>query len=200
MATPIPVNRAELTLAEIVRETGGRVIAPAGAGAVAYGVSTDTRVLEPGQAFVAIQGETFDGHESLADARAKGATIAIVERDVAGAEGLVLVRVPSAITALGALGRYWARRWRALGGLRSVVAITGSAGKTTTRVAITALLETIAPRGVHATSGNLNNLIGVPMTLLGLLPAHRLAVIELGANRPGEIAALTAITSPTQVS
>src|SRR5262249_26248404 len=124
------------------------------------------------------------------------AVVAIVDSDVVAPPGLALVRVGATMPALGAIARFVARRWRALGGVRRIVAITGSAGKTTTRVAVAALLEAFAPGAVHATIGNLNNLIGAPMTLLGLDPAHRFAVVEIGTNRPGEIAALAAIVEP----
>ncbi len=85
---------------------------------------------------------------------------------------------------------------RALGGIRRLVAITGSAGKTTTRVATQALLSRLHPGEVHATKGNLNNLVGAPMVLFGLLPQHRYGVIEIGTNRPGEIEKLAAMVEP----
>ncbi len=194
MGTPIPHNRAAFTLDEIVGATGGEVLSAGALGAgTAVGVSTDTRVLERGAAFVALRGASFDGHAMLETAAAAGAAVAIVERDADAPQDLAIVRVSSTLAALGALARAHARRWRALGGERRIVAITGSAGKTTTRVAVAALLERLRPHAVHATYGNLNNLVGAPMVVLGLEPAHRLAVVEIGSNRPGEIAELASI-------
>src|SRR6185436_17634200 len=132
------------------------------------GISTDTRAIGADAAFVAIKGSSFDGHEHLEAAQRAGARAAIVERDVEAPPGLAIVRVASTVAALGSLARAHTRRWRATGGARTVIGITGSAGKTTTRVAITALLERLRPGEIHATQGNLNNLIGAPMILLGL--------------------------------
>ncbi len=196
MGTPIPHNRARFDLDEIARVTGGSVVARAAGPTSIEGVSTDTRVLERGALFVPLAGERFDGHAHLAAAASAGARAALCEKDVAVPEGLAVVRVASTLAALGALARAHARRWRALGGRRAIAAITGSAGKTTTRVALAALLERMCPGEVHATYGNLNNLVGAPMVLLGLGEAHRLAVIELGTNAPGEIAALAAVAEP----
>jgi UDP-N-acetylmuramoyl-tripeptide--D-alanyl-D-alanine ligase len=194
MGTPIPANHAAFTLDEILRVTGGALVA-GGAGGVSA-VSTDTRAITPGAAFVALRGEVHDGHAHLAAAASAGAAIAIVERDVPAPPGLAVVRVPSTLTALGDLARAHARRWRAGGGGRLVVAITGSAGKTTTRVAAAALLERLFPGEVHGAKGNLNNRVGVPMVIFGLEAAHRVAVLEMGMNQPGEIAELCRIAEP----
>ncbi|HZF54344.1 MAG TPA: UDP-N-acetylmuramoyl-tripeptide--D-alanyl-D-alanine ligase [Polyangiaceae bacterium] len=197
MATPIPKNHASFTIPEILEATGGSVLTGEGSGVeVVTGVSTDTRALDPGAAFVAIRGATFDGHDHLKAAQAAGTAVAIVDQDVLPPAGLVTIRVGSTVEALGLLARAHVRRWRALGGERRVIAITGSAGKTTTRVALTALLERLRPSEVHATQGNLNNLIGAPMILLGLLPEHRYAVVEVATNTRGEIEALAAIAEP----
>lgn len=196
MATPIPKNRAAFTVGEILAATAGALVVPPAGGQGTAGVSTDTRSVEKGELFVALRGATHDAHDRLADAAARGASLAIVERDISAPPGLGIVRVPSSERALGQLARCHARRWRALEGRRLVVGITGSAGKTTTRVAIAALLEAIAPGEVLATRGNLNNLVGVPMTLFGLEPKHRYAVVEMGTNRPGEIGALAEIAEP----
>src|SRR5262249_40225502 len=120
----------------------------------------------------------------------------LVERDVPAPHGLAVVRVESTLDALGALAAMHVRRWRGSGGTRTIVAITGSAGKTTTRVALAALAHRVWPGKVHATYGNLNNRIGAPMVALGLESEHRLAVLELGTNQPGEIAALAAMVEP----
>jgi UDP-N-acetylmuramoyl-tripeptide--D-alanyl-D-alanine ligase len=194
MATPIPSNDAAFTLDELARATGGAVANAAGVGGVAS-VSTDSRDVRRGGLFVALRGESFDGHAHVAAAAAKGARAVIVERDVEVPEGVAVVRVASTLEALGALARHHARRWRA-SGLRRTVGVTGSAGKTTTRVAITALADAVWPGRVLATRGNLNNRVGLPMTMLTLEERHDVAVLELGMNQPGEIATLAAIAEP----
>jgi UDP-N-acetylmuramoyl-tripeptide--D-alanyl-D-alanine ligase len=194
MATPIPPNRAAFTLAELLRETGGE-LAASGATAVSA-ISTDTRAIAAGACFVALRGEVHDGHAHLAAAAAAGAAAAVVEREVTPPAGLAVIRVRSTLIALGDLARAHARRWRAGGAGRAVIGITGSAGKTTTRVAAAALAEQIFPGAVHGTQGNLNNRIGVPMVIFGLEPRHRLAVVEMGMNQPGEIAELSRIAEP----
>jgi UDP-N-acetylmuramoyl-tripeptide--D-alanyl-D-alanine ligase len=194
MGTPIPKNQASFTVAEILAATSGELV-QAGADAV-VGVSTDTRAIDPGACFVALRGEVHDGHAHLAAAAQRGAALALVERDVAQPAGMAVVRVRDTLTALGDLGRAHARRWRALGGRRVTIGITGSAGKTTTRVAIAALLEQLFPGAVHGGRGNLNNRVGVPMVVLGLSEAQRYAVLEMGMNQPGEIAELCRIAEP----
>ncbi|MFT3771160.1 MAG: UDP-N-acetylmuramoyl-tripeptide--D-alanyl-D-alanine ligase [Minicystis sp.] len=194
MATPIPQNQAAFTLAEILAATGGALVHGdvEGVGAV----STDTRAITDGACFVALRGEVHDGHAHLAAARGKGATLAIVDRAVEAPEGLAVVRVRDTLVALGDLALAHTRRWRENGGRRVVVGITGSAGKTTTRVAVSALLERLFPGEVHGTAGNLNNRVGVPMVLFGLKPEHHVAVVEMGMNLPGEIAELCRIAEP----
>lgn len=191
MATPIPRNQAHFSVAEILTLTGGAVVQGAGVDRVTN-VSTDTRVLDPGGAFVAIGG----GHDHLATAMDRGACVAIVEREAKIPEGLLVIRVASTVAALGDLARAFTRSWRASGADKRVVAITGSAGKTTTRVATQALLDRLFPGEVHASSGNLNNRVGLPMVLFGLAPSYRIALVEIGTNRPGEIAELTRIAEP----
>lgn len=195
MATPIPANQAHFTRDEILRATGGQLITGESADAIT-GISTDTRAITKGAAFVALAGETHDGHAYLDVAARAGVVLALVERDVTAPPGLAIVRVPSTLTALGDLARAHTRRWRAANANRRVVAITGSAGKTTTRVAAAALLDRLFPGEVHGAEGNLNNRIGVPMVLFGLGSAHRVAVVEMGMNRPGEIAELARIAEP----
>ncbi|WP_296491689.1 UDP-N-acetylmuramoyl-tripeptide--D-alanyl-D-alanine ligase [Rhodoferax sp.] len=159
-------------------------------------VHTDTRTLAPGDLFVALHGERFDGNDFLQEARAKGAVAAICQGEVAleklhqaGLPGLV---VPDARQALAQL----ATHWRAQFGL-PLIAVTGSNGKTTVTQMIASILRAHAPEAWLATQGNLNNDIGVPLTVLGLRAHHRIAVVELGMNHPGEIAALAAIAQPT---
>ncbi len=163
-----------------------------GEGAVAIErVHTDTRSLQPGDLFVALRGERFDAHDFLAQARAAGAVAAVAERGLAEA-GLPGVQVPDARLALGQL----AAGWRARQSL-PLIAVTGSNGKTTVTQMIAAILRAQVGEAALATEGNLNNDIGVPLTLLRLRPAHRLAVVELGMNHPGEIDYLAKLARPT---
>ena len=135
-------------------------------------------------------------------AASAGAAFAVVERrwlaETGGARAasLPLVAVDSTVDALGAIARAHARAWRSLGGARRLVAITGTAGKTTTRVATEAILGSVDPGAVHATAGSLNNRVGAPMVLLGLEPRHRIGILELGTSEPGEIAALASMVEP----
>ena len=155
-------------------------------------ISTDTRALVAGDLFVALKGERFDAHDFLAEARARGAGAAVVRRGTAPVPGLPYFEVADPLAALGALGR--ARR-RAFAPGTPVVAITGSSGKTSTKELVAAAL---APRyRVHATAANLNNEVGVPLTLLAAPDDAQALVIEAGASVPGEIARLRAVIEPT---
>jgi UDP-N-acetylmuramoyl-tripeptide--D-alanyl-D-alanine ligase len=177
--------------AELAAAAGGRWIGTPPAEVL--GVSTDTRTLAAGSLFVALRGERFDAHAFLAEAAAKGAAAAVVaEAWAAGApeaKPLPALAVPDTLAALGAIARHHRRRFRI-----PVVAVTGSNGKTTTREMIAAILGT---RGkVLRSQGNLNNEVGVPLTLLGLDASHQAAVVEMGMSHPGEIARLAAIAEP----
>jgi UDP-N-acetylmuramoyl-tripeptide--D-alanyl-D-alanine ligase len=152
------------------------------------GVSTDTRTVGSGEVFVALIGDRFDGHEFLRTAVERGCAAAVVSRPISGL-GIPLYVVPNTVAALGALGRYRRRAWG-----KPVVAVAGSNGKTTTKELLRAALGSMLT--VHATQGNLNNQIGVPLTLLALPDDADIAVIEVGTNEPGEIALLRAITEP----
>jgi len=198
MGTPIPLNAASFDLKEILKVTGGTLLATSEVGpdATIISISTDTRTLTPGSLFVALPGERFDGHNYLETAATNGARVALVEREVPAPAGLTLIRVSSTLTALGQLATAHLERWKNLGGTRRIVAMTGSAGKTTTRVAIGAMLGKIYPGMVHATKGNLNNLVGLPMVVFELGPQHHFAVLEMGMNQPGEIAQLASIAKP----
>lgn len=197
MATPIPSNEASFTLGEILATTAGRLSGPLTDEALEVrGVSTDTRFVRPGEAFVALSGERFDGHDHLAEAAVAGAVLAIVEREMAAPPGLSQLIVPSSLEALGALAAAHLDGWRRESSRRRVIALTGSAGKSTTKEAILQLAAAAQPHGVHATRGNLNNLVGVPMTLLGLGAGHRYAVVEMGTNAPGEIPRLSRMVRP----
>jgi UDP-N-acetylmuramoyl-tripeptide--D-alanyl-D-alanine ligase len=155
-------------------------------------VHTDSRSLLPGDLFVALRGERFDAHDFLPQARAAGAVAAMAERGLAEA-GLPGVEVPDARLALGELATLWRKQFT-LG----LIAVTGSNGKTTVTQMLAAILRAaVGDAAALATEGNFNNDIGVPLTLLRLGRAHRLAVVELGMNHPGEIAGLAAMAQPT---
>jgi UDP-N-acetylmuramoyl-tripeptide--D-alanyl-D-alanine ligase len=189
MATAIPANEASFTLAEIAACTAGRVDSALGAQRVS-GVVTDSRAVKPGQLYVALRGDHHDGHAFLAQAHAQGAAGALVEDAQQAPAGLALVVVPNARRALGELAQLHRVRW---GG--KLVAITGSAGKTTTKELTSAALHALGHR-VLATQGNLNNDVGLPMTLFGLSSQHDLAVVEMGTGGPGEIDWLAQVARP----
>ncbi len=153
-------------------------------------VSTDTRTISPGALFVALEGPRFNGHDFLHVAAAQGATGAVVRQGTAPVEPLVLYPVEDTLHALGALAH--AARGRVRG---PVVAVTGSNGKTSTKEMIAAVLRT--RYATHATSENLNNLIGVPLTILAAPADAEALVLEAGANEPGELARHRAIIDPT---
>jgi murE/murF fusion protein len=159
-------------------------------------VHTDTRSIEPGDLFVALCGERFDANDFLAEARAKGAVAAICQGDSAANQlaqaGLPGLVVPDAKAALGQLATHWRAQFTL-----PLIAVTGSNGKTTVTQMIASVLRAEAGDAALATQGNLNNEIGVPLTVLRLRAHHRIAVVELGMNHPGEIAQLARIAQPT---
>jgi UDP-N-acetylmuramoyl-tripeptide--D-alanyl-D-alanine ligase len=155
------------------------------------GVSTDSRSTKAGDCFFAIPGENFDGHDYICDAFAKGAVCAVVSKDIEKEKsaGKCLLKVEDSIIALGDL----AREYRRQAGYK-VVAITGSAGKTTTRQII---YHALSRRfGVYQSPKSFNNQIGLPLTLLGAGANDRIVIAELGSNHPGEISYLTHIAEP----
>ncbi|MQU05438.1 UDP-N-acetylmuramoyl-tripeptide--D-alanyl-D-alanine ligase [Pseudomonas helleri] len=174
-----------LLLSEVAATLNGRVV---GADASFSGVSIDSRAIGQGQLFIALTGPRFDGHDYLNDVAAKGAVAALVEREVpeSALPQLVVADTRAALGQLGALNR--------AGYDKPVAAITGSSGKTTVKEMLACILRTRGP--VLATKGNLNNDLGVPLTLLELTREHTSAVIELGASRIGEIAYTVAMTKP----
>jgi UDP-N-acetylmuramoyl-tripeptide--D-alanyl-D-alanine ligase len=171
-------------LSDVIAAAGGRL---AGEDAAFAGVSTDSRSIERGMLFVALRGERFDGHEYVAGAAARGAAAAVVSRAVDVA--LPQAVVGDTLAALAAMASAWRARSGAL-----VLGVGGSNGKTTTKEMLAGILAGVGT--TLATRGNLNNHIGVPLTLLRLEPGHRYAVVEMGANHPGEIAALAALAKP----
>jgi UDP-N-acetylmuramoyl-tripeptide--D-alanyl-D-alanine ligase len=188
----------KLTLAEAAIGAGAVLEAPASfanAGALKVtGYSIDSRTVGEGDLFFAVRGERLDGHDYVAGALARGAVAAVVSRaraaslpDEVLAAPLLIAEDP--LAALQSLAGHVRRQWG-----RRVVAITGSAGKTTTKEAVAAALE--AKFTVLKSQGNLNNGFGLPLQLLRLEPEHEIAVIEMGMNHAGEIAALARIAAP----
>ena len=153
-------------------------------------MNTDTRTVAAGNLFVALRGERFDAHEFLADAVTKGAAALVVSDAMAAATlGVPAFVVSDTTVALGLLGRYRRRAWG-----RTIVAVAGSNGKTSTKELTSAALGTRL--SVYATRGNLNNHVGVPLTLLAIPDDADVAVVEIGTNHPGEVAALRAFVEP----
>ncbi len=177
------------TLARIAQALGG---GPSDQRPIA-GITTDTRSITAGQCFVALRGERFDAHDFLAEAVSAGAGALIVnDARRAASLGVPVFEVPDTLVALGQLGRYRREAWA-----RPVIAVGGSNGKTSTKELLKAVLG--SRFRVHATTGNLNNRIGVPLTLLALDEYAEVAVIEAGTNEPGEIAILRDIIRPDVV-
>ncbi|HZW89433.1 MAG TPA: UDP-N-acetylmuramoyl-tripeptide--D-alanyl-D-alanine ligase, partial [Myxococcaceae bacterium] len=178
------------THAEVVAATGAR---PTSTPRAPFdGVSTDSRTLVPGQLFVALRGEQFDAHGFLADVVARGAAGAVTQSEhprAAVPAGFPLYEVADTLQALGGLGRFHRRRFTV-----PVGAVGGSNGKTTTKEMVGAILAMRGP--ALKTEGNLNNEVGLPLTLLRLRPEHVAAVVELGMNHPGEMSRLTAVAEP----
>ena len=158
--------------------------------AIYSGISTDTRQLQQGSLFVALKGDNFDAHDFLAQAAAAGATGAVVRANTPDLAGLRLYRVADTLTALGELAH--ARR-KALTG--PVIAITGTNGKTSTKEMLAAALRT--RYRTHATRINLNNLVGVPLTILEAPDDCEALVLEAGANQPGEMKRHREVIAPS---
>jgi UDP-N-acetylmuramoyl-tripeptide--D-alanyl-D-alanine ligase len=176
---------------QVIKATGARRV-QAGPRVSYPAVCTDTRALTPGCLFVALSGENFDAHDFLAAAASGGASGAVVKAGrklPALPADFALFEVADTLHGLGALARYHRFRFKI-----PVGAITGSNGKTTTKEMVAAILETRGP--ALKTAGNLNNEVGVPLTLFGLGPAHVAAVIEMGMSNPGEIGRLTEMVQP----
>ncbi|MBR7791611.1 UDP-N-acetylmuramoyl-tripeptide--D-alanyl-D-alanine ligase [Undibacterium sp. FT147W] len=164
------------------------------ADATVTGLTTDSRKITAGDLFVALRGDHFDAHDFLAQVAGSGAVAVVAER-VPEHFALPALIVPDTKLALAEIGRYWRQQF-----MLPVIGVTGSNGKTTVKEMISSILA--AAFGAEhrlATSGNLNNEIGVPLTILGLNTSHRAAVIEMGMNHPGEIALLASVAQPTVV-
>ncbi len=188
MTTDVPM----FTIDEILNACGGRLVSGRPSGRI-VGVSTDSRTLMPGNLFVAIKGEHFDGHDFLAQAREKGAAVLLVQEDqvrrAAADADVAVIAATDTLFALGDLAHAYRKNFRA-----TVIGLTGSSGKTTTKEMLATILG--GEKKVLKTQGNLNNLIGVPKTLFGLSADHDLAIVEMGTNTPGEIARLAEIADP----
>ena len=176
-------------LSEIAQAAGGRLCGP---DQNVSGVSSDTRAIGPGQLFVALRGERFDAHDFLTQAVTAGAVALLVADEARVPVGVTALVVDDTRLALGRIAAAWRARFTI-----PVIAVTGSNGKTTTKEMIAAILKVHFGAAVLATRGNLNNDIGLPLTLLGLGESHRAAVIEMGMNHPGEIAYLAGLGAPT---
>jgi len=176
-------------LTQILQATGGTLVGSDGPPCF-RAISTDSRTIEPGDLFVALAGDSFDGHQFVEQVVAKGAAGVIVSRDLDRLPPCVVVKVPDTLQALGDLAAY---RRHQVQGLR-VVAITGSCGKTTVKDMVAEILSSRFQ--IIKTMGNFNNLIGLPLSLLPVSFQHRFAVLEMGMNRPGEIRRLTEIADP----
>ncbi len=177
---PFSVQRAVIV-------TGGRFYGPEALLSENFdSVSIDTRTMEPGALYVPVRGDVFDGHRFIPQAFEKGAQLTISEVETPFPH----IRVENSVQAFQALAHAYRLQFDL-----PLVGITGSAGKTTTRGMVSAVLSTVY--NTHSTTGNLNNQTGVPQVLFGLLPQHQCAVVEMGTNHFGEIDALAAMSEPT---
>ena len=183
-----------LTIEEVLKATGGKLL-QGKVNAFFQGISTDSRTVGEGELFIALKGSRFDGHHYASEALEKKAAGVVIEEDKVedlrwnGHRSKTVIAVKDTLSALGDIAHDWRCKYRI-----PVIALTGSNGKTTTKEMIAACLETTFP--ILKTKGNLNNLIGVPLTLLTLTEKERVVVLEMGMNIPGEIRRLTEIVEP----
>jgi UDP-N-acetylmuramoyl-tripeptide--D-alanyl-D-alanine ligase len=181
----------KLSLADVVAATGATLLDPANAPEEIV-VSTDTRSLERGETFLALRGPSFDGHEFVAEAIARGAAMVVVDDARSAADGTAALVVRDTLQAYLAMAKLARERFTGC-----VVAITGSTGKTTTRAFVVHLLQPRYGSRVASAPGNENNEIGVAKLLLRIDPAeHDVAVVEMGARHPGDIATLVDVAMP----
>ncbi len=179
-----------MLLSEAAIATNGQMTGPD----VTFGaVCTDSRSVKPGDLFVALRGENFDGHDYVADCLGRGAVAAIVDQPSALSPQSSVLFVPNTRIALGELAAHWRSKFDL-----PLAAVTGSNGKTTVKEMLASILRAAAGSvdAVLATEGNLNNDIGLPLTLLKLNTGHRCAVIEMGMNHAGEIGHLARLAKP----
>lgn len=176
------------TISKIAEVIGAKILGSGDLSAQVTAVNTDSRSVAHGQCFLAIPGKNFDGHDYIPAALAAGAACAISSRPIRPDRGIVL-QVPDAIAAFGALAR-----WYRLSLSATVISITGSAGKTSTREIVAHVLG--SQMAVHCAQKSYNNNIGLPVTLLGAEDRHQAIITELGTNAPGEISYLTKIALP----
>jgi UDP-N-acetylmuramoyl-tripeptide--D-alanyl-D-alanine ligase len=183
-----------LTIEEVLKATGGKLL-QGKERAFFQGISTDSRTVAEGELFIALKGSRFDGHHYALEALKKKAGGVLIEEDRVGDirwnghRSKAVIAVKDTLFALGDIAQNWRRKYPT-----PVVALTGSNGKTTTKEMIANCLETTFP--VLKTKGNLNNLIGLPLTLLTLSEKERVVVLEMGMNVPGEVRRLTEIAEP----
>ncbi|SMD05930.1 UDP-N-acetylmuramoyl-tripeptide--D-alanyl-D-alanine ligase [Sporomusa malonica] len=180
---------ADFSLTEVLKATGGRLTRGSG-GKFFRGISTDTRTVQPGNLFIALVGEHFDGHEFVAQAVSKGAVGVVVSRSVHLPEQAQVIEVNNTLVALQDLARFHRKRYYI-----PVIGVTGSNGKTTTKDMLAAVLS--SRFNVLKTEANFNNEIGLPLTLLKLESGHEAAVVEMGMRAQGEIRELAGIALPT---
>ena len=159
------------------------------ADAVIEDISTDSRQINNNTLFIALKGEKFDGHDFISDVLNKGAPLVLSEREIAGVDSSRVIIVPDTLKAFGKLAQYNRRQYKG-----TVIALTGSSGKTTTKEELKAALSMYAP--TYATSGNFNNFIGVPRSLLDIDMNAKYAIIEMGMSAPLEIDYLVHLTEP----
>lgn len=179
----------EWYLSEIAQAVQGRLI---GEDRPIRSIATDTRKPCREALFVALKGENFDAHDYLGGAVSQGAAALLVSREAAVPQGVTAIVVADTRLALGQMAAAWRQKFPI-----PLVAVTGSNGKTSTKEMIASILKVAFGELVLATQGNFNNDIGLPLTLLGLRPEHKAAVVEMGMNAPGEIGYLTHIARPT---
>jgi UDP-N-acetylmuramoyl-tripeptide--D-alanyl-D-alanine ligase len=183
-----------LTIEEVLRATGGKLLQGKRESSF-QGISTDSRTVAEGELFVALKGPRFDGHHYALEALGKKAGGVLIEKERVGDirwngyRSRAVIAVDDTLAALGDMARDWRHKYNP-----PLVALTGSNGKTTTKEMMAACLETTFP--VLKTKGNLNNLIGVPLTLLTLTEKERVVILEMGMSVPGEIRRLTEIAEP----
>jgi len=186
-------NRAIFSIEEVITATGGKLIS--GPSAMSFcGVSTDSRSIVQGNIFIALKGESYDGHDFAVAALQQGAAGLLIQNETdigfaAGGGNAAVIMVADTLQALGDLASAWRKKFTV-----PVIALTGSSGKTTTKEMIAGIIG--REKNVLKTEGNLNNLIGLPLTLLGLKKEHEIAILEMGTNTRGEIKRLTQIAAP----